>query len=197
MVDPAMLSLIVLAAGKSTRMRGRNKLLVEIERKPMIRRVVEAGLKSKVDEVIVVVGWQGDKIRKALTDLPCRFIVNKNYEKGQSSSVKAGLKGVVEATQAILILPGDVALIDFESINSVIAEYALRKQLIIIAAYKGKPGHPILLDRQLLAEIEQIDEKTFGLKAVVMNHEAAVRLIETGSPGVLRDIVTPEDLKGL
>ncbi len=197
MVEPTMLSLIVLAAGKSTRMRGINKLLVEIEGKPMIRRVVEAGLKSKVDEVIVVVGWEGDKIRKALADLSCRFVVNEDYEIGQSSSVKAGLREVAEATQAILILPGDVALIDSKSVNLVIDEYARRKELIVIAAHKGQPGHPILLDRQLFLEIGQIDEKTFGLKSVVNKHEAALLLVETGSSIVLRDIDTPEDLKGI
>ncbi len=192
-----MLSLIVLAAGKSTRMRGRNKLLVKVESRPIIRGVVEAGLKSKVDEVIVVLGWEADKIQKALDDLPCRFVVNKDYEKGQSSSVKAGLREVGGATQAILILPGDVAMIDASSINLVINEYARRKHPIIVAAHKSKPGHPILLDRQLFKEIEQIDEQSFGLKAVVKKHEGAVRFVEAGSSNVLRDVDTPEDLKSL
>jgi molybdenum cofactor cytidylyltransferase len=192
-----MLSLIVLAAGKSTRMRGRNKLLVKIESRPIVRRVVEAGLKSKVDEVIVVLGWEADKIQKALDDLPCRFVVNKDYEKGQSSSVKAGLREVSEATQAILILPGDVAMIDASSINLVINEYARRKHPIIVAAHKSRPGHPILLDRQLFKEIEQIDEQSFGLKAVVKKHEGAMRFVEAGSSNVLRDVDTPEDLKSL
>ncbi|MGA2972216.1 MAG: nucleotidyltransferase family protein [Candidatus Bathyarchaeia archaeon] len=192
-----MLSLIVLAAGKSTRMRGRNKLLVKVESRPIIRGVVEAGLKSKVDEVIVVLGWEADKIQKALDDLPCRFVVNKDYEKGQSSSVKAGLREVGGATQAILILPGDVAMIDASSINLVINEYARRKHPIIVAAHKSRPGHPILLDRQLFKEIEQIDEQSFGLKAVVKKHEGAVRFVEAGSSNVLRDVDTPEDLKSL
>jgi len=192
-----MLSLIVLAAGKSTRMRGRNKLLVKVESRPIIRGVVEAGLKSKVDEVIVVLGWEADKIQKALDDLPCRFVVNKDYEKGQSSSVKAGLREVGGATQAILILPGDVAMIDASSINLVINEYARLKHPIIVAAHKSRPGHPILLDRQLFKEIEQIDEQSFGLKAVVKKHEGAVRFVEAGSSNVLRDVDTPEDLKSL
>jgi len=192
-----MLSLIVLAAGKSTRMRGRNKLLVKVESRPIIRGVVEAGLKSKVDEVIVVLGWEADKIQKALDDLPCRFVVNKDYEKGQSSSVKAGLREVGGATQAILILPGDVAMIDASSINLVINEYARRKHPIIVAAHKSRPGHPILLDRQLFKEIEQIDEQSFGLKAVVKKHEGTVRFVEAGSSNVLRDVDTPEDLKSL
>jgi molybdenum cofactor cytidylyltransferase len=192
-----MLSLIVLAAGKSTRMHGRNKLLIKVERKPMIRSVVEAALKSKADEVIVVTGWEADKIKKALDDLPCRFVVNKDYDKGQSSSVKAGLKEIGEMTQAILILPGDIAKISTSAINLVIDEYARRRQPIIVAAHRGKPGHPILLDSQLFKEIEQIDEQSFGLKAVTKKHERRIRFIEAGSSNVLRDVDTPEDLKSL
>ena len=192
-----MISLIVLAAGKSTRMRGRNKLLVTIQGKPIIRRVVEAALRSKVNEVVVVLGWEADNIQKALAELPCRLIVNKDYEKGQSGSVKAGLRGVGEATRAILVLPGDVAMIDARSINLVIDEYAREKHPIIVAVHKGRPGHPILLDRQLFKEIEQINEQTFGLKNVIKKHEKGIRFVETGSSNVLRDVDTPEDLKDL
>lgn len=178
-------------------MRGKNKLLIDIQGMPMIRRVVQTALKSKVDEVIVVLGSDADKVRKVLTDLPCRLIVNKNYEKGQSSSVKVGLGEVSSLTRAVLILPGDVALIDPRSINLVIEKYDLGKNPIVIAAHKGASGHPILFDKQLFPEIEKINEQTFGLKAVVMQHEGEVSLVETGSPNVLKDVDTPEDLKEL
>lgn len=192
-----MLSLIVLAAGKSTRMRGRNKLLIKIDGKPIIRRVVEAALNSKVDEVIVVLGWEADRLRELLTDLPCRLILNKNYGRGQSSSLKAGLREVAEATRAILVLPGDVALIDSRSINLVVEEYNRAKASIVVAAHEGRLGHPILLDKKLFPEIEQIDEETFGLKFVVKKHQNEMRLIEAGSANVLRDVDAPEDLEQL
>ena len=192
-----MITMIVLAAGKSTRMRGKNKLLTKIERIPMIRRVVQTTLESKVDEVIVVIGWQAEKVRALLTDLPCRLVVNKNYEKGQSTSVKAGLAEISPMTRAVLILPGDVAMIDFLSINKVIEEYERGKHPMVIAAHKRETGHPILFDRQLFPEIERINEQTFGLKAVVQRHESEVRLVETGSTNVLKDVDTPEDMKKL
>jgi molybdenum cofactor cytidylyltransferase len=192
-----MLSLIVLAAGKSTRMHGRNKLLAKVEGTPMIRRVVVAALESKVDEVIVVVGWEADKVRKALAELPCRIVLNKDYAKGQSTSVKAGLRDVGETTQAILVLPGDVAMIDFRSINSIIDDYSLKKRLIVIASYKGKLGHPVLLDRQLFNEIGAINEQTYGLKSIIEKYRRKIRLIETGSANVLLDVDTPEDLRKL
>lgn len=190
-----MLSLIVLAAGKSTRMRGINKLLVKIDRKPMIRRVVESALSAKVDEVVVVLGWEAKKIRETLADLPCRFVMNKEYQKGQSGSVRTGLREVKEGTDAVLILPGDVAMIDSRSINMVVEEYNNRRNLIVVASFSGRPGHPILFSKELFKEIEQIEEKTFGLKAVVSRHEGEVSMVETGFEYVLRDVDTPRDLK--
>ncbi|MGP8070100.1 MAG: NTP transferase domain-containing protein [Candidatus Bathyarchaeia archaeon] len=192
-----MISMIVLAAGKSTRMHGKNKLLTKIQGTPMIRRVVQATLESKVDEVIVVLGAEADKVRKILTDLPCRLVVNKNYAKGQSSSVKAGLSEISPMTRAVLVLPGDVAMIDCRSINMVIEEYERGGHSIVIAAYKGASGHPILFDKQLFSEIEQINEQTFGLKSVVKGHEGDVYLVETNSSNALKDVDTPEDLKEL
>jgi len=190
-----VLSLIVLAAGKSTRMRGRNKLLAKIGGTPMIRRVVQSALSSMVDEVIVVVGWEANKIKSALSNLPCRCVINKDFRTGQSSSVKAGLRAIKDSTEAILILPGDVALIDAHSIDLVVKAYKNRKSPIVLAAHSGRSGHPILLSKELFNEIERIDETTFGLKSVVNRHESEVQLVETGSENVLRDVDTPEDLK--
>jgi molybdenum cofactor cytidylyltransferase len=190
-----MLSLIVLAAGKSARMPERNKLLIRIGKKTMIRRVVESALSSKADEVIIVLGWEADKVRRELRDLPCRFVVNEDYERGQSSSVKAGLAEVAAGTEAVLILPGDVAMIEPRSINTVIEMYQKRNCPIVVASHGGKPGHPILLSKELFEEIEMIDEATLGLKSVVSRHESEVQMVETGSESVLRDIDTPEDVK--
>jgi len=137
-----MISVVVLAAGKSSRMQGSNKLLATIEGQPLIRKVVQTTLESKADEVIIVVGWEAEKIRAALLGLPCRIAHNRNHEHGQSSSVKVGLSDISQSARAVLILPGDVALIDARSINIVIEKYALGRWKIVIAGHQGKSGHP-------------------------------------------------------
>jgi len=190
-----MLSLIILAAGKSTRMLGQNKLLAMVHGEPMIRHVVQAALTSKVDEVIVVLGWEADLVKNALSGLPCRLIVNDDYEKGQSSSLKRGLREVGAQTRAILVLPGDIARIDSRSIDKVIETYNVKGGMVIVAAHQGRHGHPILFDRKLFPEIEQIAEESYGLKSVVKKHESEVRLVETGTENVLRDVDTPQDLR--
>jgi molybdenum cofactor cytidylyltransferase len=178
-------------------MRGGNKLLLDIQGVPMIRRVTQVALESKVDEVIVVLGFEQEKIRAALYGLRCRFVVNRKYDEGQSSSVRVGIREVTPKTHAALIIPGDMALIDTASINRVITRFEKGGCTIVIASHQGRHGHPILFDRQLFQEIEQINETNFGLKAVVKKHEAEVCLVETGSKSVLKDVDTPEDLQRL
>jgi molybdenum cofactor cytidylyltransferase len=192
-----MIALIVLAAGKSTRMEGHNKLLAEIQGKPMIRRVVEAAIRSKVDEIIVVLGWDEARVREVLAGLRCRLVVNKDFEKGQSSSLKTGLNEVNLDTSAVLVLPGDIAEIDYGSIDKVVNSYILNDGTILVAAHNGRHGHPILIDRKLFKDVAQISEETSGLKSVIKNHENEIRLVEVGTDNILRDVDTPEDLRRL
>ena len=188
-----MFSLVILAAGKSERF-GKNKMLVNVLGEPLIRRVVKNALSSQVNEVIVVLGYMASKIEKVLRDLPCKIVLNENFEEGMSSSVKIGLSKVSRETEAVLFLPGDYPLVTAEDINKVISKFKETRAEIVIASYKGKPGHPILFSRKLFGEIKEIREEEQGLKAVVRKHREDVALAETNSPGVLIDVDTEEDL---
>ena len=187
-----MISLMVLAAGKSTRMK-ENKLLLKANGETLIERVVSTAVKSKVDELVVVLGYEAEKIRERIARLKCKIVVNESYEKGQSESVKTGLSAISGNSEAVMVLPADVALIDAQSINAVIAEYAKSKSPIVIASYRNQSGHPILLDRALFPEISEIDEDTFGLKAVIKRHRADVKYVDVGTENVLIDIDTQEE----
>lgn len=191
-----MFSLVILAAGKSERF-GENKMLVNVLGEPLIRRVVKNALNSQVDEIIVVLGYMASEVKKALHDLPCKTVLNENFEEGMSSSVKKGLSKVSKNAEAVLFLPGDYPLVTAEDINKVISKFKETRAEIVIASYKGKPGHPILFSRKLLDEIKQIREEEQGLKAVVRKHGEKIILAETNSPGVLMDVDTKEDLNKL
>lgn len=187
-----MISLVILAAGKSTRMK-ENKLLLKLDGETLIERVVKTVKGSSADEVIVVLGHEAEKVREQLVKLDCKLVVNENYMRGQSESVKVGLAAVSSSAEAVMILPADVALIDAESINSVIDEHRKSKSHIVIASHKHQSGHPILLDRALFQEVSQIDESALGLKAVINRHRSEVKYVEVGTENVLIDIDTREE----
>jgi molybdenum cofactor cytidylyltransferase len=187
-----MISLVVLAAGKSTRMK-ENKLLLKINGDTLIEHVVKAAKASSVDEVVVVLGYQAMKIKEHLAKIKCRVVVNENYMKGQSESVKVGFSAVSSNAEAVMILPADVALIHRESINRLVEEYRRSRSRIVIASHLQRSGHPILLDRSIFPEISMIDEETQGLKAVINRHRADIKYVEVGTENVLIDIDTREE----
>jgi molybdenum cofactor cytidylyltransferase len=187
-----MISLVILAAGKSTRMK-ENKLLLKLDGETLIERVVKTAKGSSADEVIVVLGHEAEKVREQLVKLDCKLVVNENYMRGQSESVKVGLAAVLSSAEAVMILPADVALINAESINSVIDEHRKSKSQIVIASHEHQSGHPILLDRALFQEVSQIDESALGLKAVINRHRSEVKYVEVGTQNVLIDIDTREE----
>ena len=94
---------ILLAAGQSIRMGARNKLLLDVGGQPMVRRVAETLLASRVDEVIAVLGHEHAAIAQALGGLPLRIVVNRDYAAGQMSSVRAGIEAISEDPAAIVV----------------------------------------------------------------------------------------------
>lgn len=185
-------SVIILAAGLSTRF-GRNKLLEPIGSTPMIEHVVSECSKSKVNQIIVVVGNDSEKIKEVLKDCRCSFVFNEEFAKGQSFSVRKGLSAVNKSADALMVLPGDVAMVDRMIIDAVIDEYSRSYAPIVTAAYHGRSGHPILFDKNLLGELRNIDEETRGLKKVISNHRSSLRLVETSERALL-DVDDQEDL---
>ncbi len=186
------IAIIILAAGLSTRF-GRNKLLEPIGSKTMIEHVVSESLKSKASQVIVVTGHDSEKIKRILEDYRCEIVFNEDFEKGQSFSFRKGLSMVNPSADAVMVLPGDVALVNREMIDAVIDEYSTCYSAIVTAGYHGSSGHPILFDKYIFGELKRIKEETRGLKSVVSKHRSQIRLVETSEASLL-DVDRQADL---
>ncbi len=191
---------IVVAAGMSTRFPG-NKLLYRVKNKPLILYTLENLVESNViDRIVLVLGYQAAEVFRVIVNelsnvSKILFVYNKEYkEGGMSSSIKTGLKACPKDND-IMVHPGDVPFVKPEVIRSVVEEHLKSNNLITIASYKGRGGHPIIISRELRRELESIREETMGLKDVVKRYADKVVKIETGTPSVLRDIDSMEDLE--
>src|SRR3979409_1895495 len=111
---------IILAAGRSTRMGGPNKLLAELGGKTLVRIVAEHALASKASDVIVVTGHQAAEVEKSLARLQVRFGRNPAFAAGLASSVKAGISAVPDAADAAVVCLGEMPLIDAHLIDRLI-----------------------------------------------------------------------------
>jgi len=136
-----MISAILLAAGQSRRMNGENKLLKKYKKKYLINHILSSLIKSKINKVFVVLGFQNSKVKKIIAkNKKIRFVYNKNYKSGMASSIKAGLKRISKKNTGFLIVQADMPLISKKIINSLYYAVKNNDKEIVVPIYKKKNG---------------------------------------------------------
>src|SRR5262249_28167518 len=111
---------VVLAAGRSSRMGGPNKLLAEIGGRPLVRIVAETVLASRAHPVVVVTGHERERVEVALARLPVTFVHNPNYAEGLGTSLKAGVAALPAEVDGAVICLGDMPQVDAALIDQLI-----------------------------------------------------------------------------
>ena len=166
----------------------------DVQGVPMIRRVVTEAMASVADETVVVLGFEAEKVKAELFGLGCRFVLNEDFEAGQSSSVRRGVGSVSDHAEAALILPGDVAFVSSAVIDRVIEVYRESGAPIVVASRGRRSGHPILFHKSLFSDIMEIDEIGKGLKKVTTKYSSKIKRVDVGSDAILLDVDTKADL---
>jgi molybdenum cofactor cytidylyltransferase len=185
---------VVLAAGQSSRMAGKNKLLEDFRGKPMVRRAVEAALASKASPVIVVTGNSGDTIKKALAGLGVQFIHNPDFAEGLSSSLKAGIRAVPEESAGAIVCLGDMPFVSSTLIDKLIEGFAPERGAVIVAPVRGKQrGNPVLWARRFFPELLKL-EGDIGARKLTNFYDEGLCEIEVDDGAAFSDIDTPEAL---
>lgn len=186
-----MISAVVLAAGQSIRM-GKTKQLLRLKGKPLLEHVLEHLLKSKVDDIIVVLGSGSERIMMEVELQEVKVVVNESYEDGMSSSLKAGIKALSGNCDAFIVTLADQPFIGTSTLNAVIDAYLAGKGLIGVPIHDGQRGNPVLFDMSLACEILTISGDQ-GAKKVLHKHETDVYEIEVNTPSIFVDIDTETD----
>lgn len=184
---------IVLAAGRSSRMGGPNKLLEIFDGKPLIRRTVEAALASRAGPVIVVTGHMGDRVADALAGLEVVRVDNPAFAEGLSTSLAAGLGAVPATADGAIVLLGDMPAVDAGAIDRLVGAFEpARGALIVRATSGGRRGNPVLWSRRFFADLAAITGDQGGRALFEAVPEAVVD-VEIG-PAAGLDVDTPEAL---
>lgn len=188
---------LVLAAGRSSRMGGPNKLLQEVEGRPLVRHAVETALASKLSEVVVVVGHQRDEVQAALAGLPVRFVANPRYTEGLSTSLKAGIAALPRDVGGAVVMLGDMPRVTSTLVEKLVAAFDPASGVqAVLPTRGGKRGNPVLWGRRMFPEL-LIVEGDVGGRHLLGAHAEAVREVEVADAGVLLDVDTPEALRAL
>jgi len=194
---PNKIAAVVLAAGASTRMGPANKLLAGIDGRPVIEWVVRAAMSSDADEVVVVSGFESERIREALSGFPVRFADNPDFAGGLSTSVRAGIAALADDTAGALFLLGDMPRVNASVIDRLIACFLRRGGTAICRPVFGdKAGNPVLWPRDLFAALAAVEGDRGG-RDLLKAHEGRIFPVGVDTDGILFDIDEPRDLDGV
>jgi len=186
---------VVLAAGTSSRYGESNKLLEPIDGEPLVARTVDTVRAAGVDGVTVVLGHDADRVRAAVESLGVDVRTNEAYAAGQSTSVATGVAAARErGADAVVIALGDMPFVAVETIDTLLTAYASGAGDALAAACGGHRGNPVLFDERFFDALSSVEGDTGGRELLASDPDAVA--VETGDPGVLRDVDSPGDLAG-
>lgn len=183
---------IILAAGKAERF-GYPKQLFPIEGVPMLEKVVEIALASPLESVVVVLGAYAERILPLLEGKPVQVVVNREWEEGIASSIRAGLLTAGPETEAVVFFLADQPFVSPETVGAVIRHYYKTRRPIIAPTFKGDRGNPVLFDRSTFLELASLRGDRGG-RSVMEAHPDWVETLEAPDPGIRIDLDSPQDL---
>jgi molybdenum cofactor cytidylyltransferase len=195
---PLRFSAVVLAAGQSLRMGGRNKLLLPVEGEPLVRRTARTLLQSGVQEAVVVTGHQAREVAQAVLDLPVTLQPNLRYEEGQMQSVAAGVAALARATDAILVCPGDMPLLTVQDLHALMEAYAAHAEAssIVIPRFGGARGNPIVFAAAYAPEVAA-GRRLVGCRKLAREYPEETWYFEAEHDRYTTDLDSPADYERL
>lgn len=178
-------SIVILAAGGSTRM-GAPKQLLHVDGSSLIKRVAEMAMDTPCYPIVVVLGANKELVRKELERMPITLIDNPNWQEGMASSLKMGMVGAYmtfKDLEAVIFLTVDMPFVSADLIENLISKAQenignTEEQPDIVACrYDGQIGIPVLFKRKLFTELLELKGDT-GAKKVIMAHKDKTTMVD-------------------
>jgi molybdenum cofactor cytidylyltransferase len=191
---------VVLAAGLSSRMGSRNKLLLPLDGVPIVRRSVATILGHPFAEVVVVTGHQSADVEEALRAMPVLFAYNARFVQGQMTSVRQGLASLSERSAGIagvMVCLADQPRLTTDDVDAIASAFFERPGCpVLVPTYQGARGNPIVLAR---ASLETILARggNFGCKQFVSKNSDVVETLAMPNDHVVVDVDSPADYEAL
>ncbi len=187
------ISSTILAAGSSKRMGYLNKLLLLVDNKPIIYSVCKTVLKTKIDQIILVTGYQNLEIEKVIPKEISNIIYNKNWSEGMMSSIYAGMSNLDDDIDGNLIILGDMPLVTVDTLNLLIDEFkTCNGNHIVYPIYKARQANPVIFPKKYFSEIlgSRGDK---GCKKVLKKYPGDAIGVNINSDEVIIDCDTRDD----
>ncbi len=190
---------LVLAAGASRRMGpDRNKLLEEVDGGPVVARVVSALREGGVERVVVVLGYEAERVRAALAGAATEFVHNEGWEQGMGTSLAAGAASLLsedsEHLAGVVVTVGDLPALRAAHVRAVVEGDALGPVSIRVPTHAGRDGHPVVFGAAHLPALAAL-EGDRGARSILDANTCDVERVAVDGDGTLRDVDTPDALE--
>jgi molybdenum cofactor cytidylyltransferase len=186
---PPTTAALVLAAGRSIRFGAATKQLADVDGRPLVAQVVATALATDVDEVVVVVGHDADRVAAAVPDDPrVRTVTNPDPAAGIAASLCTGVAALAHTVERLVILLGDQPGIDPALVDRVLA--AVTDHPAARVRYRDHPGHPVAFARPTFTALTAITGDV-GARQLLERLDTHEVVVDADSPA---DVDTPADL---
>ena len=183
---------LILAAGEGRRFGGA-KQLAEVRGRPLLEHAVRAMLAvPAIDPVVVVLGAHADEVRAGVDLDAAQVVVCADWAEGQAASLRCGVRALGDVDAAVVTL-GDMPFVTSAVIAGVL-QFDPERHDGVRATYHGRPGHPVLLARPLLARVDEL-RGDVGFRDLL--HGPRVRRFECGDLCDPVDVDTLDELDAL
>ena len=184
---------LLLAAGASQRMKGRDKLMEEIDGTPLLARTARRLIDSHADGVTIVLPPDRPDRAKALDGLPVTLQIAEDAATGMAASLRAGITALPQRADAVIIALADMPEMAADHINRLIAAYdpAENREIARAMDEHGQPGHPVLFSRRFFENLAGLSGDA-GAKPVIAEARDFLVDVPTPGTGATTDLDTPE-----
>lgn len=174
---------------------GQSKQLLEIDGEQLLLKSTRVALQSEAEKIIVVLGANEMAHRKIIEHLNVEIIANPDWETGMGSSLKKGLRQllqVVPQLKAALVMVCDQPLLTTEHINKLIQTFTNTNSQIVASHYSGSAGVPALFEKSLFEKLLSVEDES-GAKKIIQQHKEAIQTIDFLQGAI--DLDTPDDYR--
>lgn len=166
-------SAVILAAGKKQQ-----------NFEPPLPDMIQSLLNGGIDDLVLVSADRSEEFKTSLAGKPLKLVINPEYNRGLSFSIRTGLKTVAPDSGAIFITLGNRPFITPGLINAMIRNYKQEKAPILVPTFAHEPGHPVVFTPELVPELMRLKGDTGG-RALLKHYQTKLRWLEVDDRGVI------------
>lgn len=179
---------IILAAGSSSRFGGIKQLLPWRDRN-LVNTVIQTVQLAGLDPIIVVLGANAAVIKETIVEDAIQVVINPDWDKGQSASLKVGIKEITKPVEGALFLLCDQPHLSVNLVRGVMEE-GLRTGKVVVPVIDDRRANPVYFPATCFNLFEKLEGDAGGRQIISACPHTTLPWLDDW---MARDIDTPED----